>query len=137
VTSRRAKKVPVLPDSYTNIHPVGFKNKNLLPSRTDQVILLHRKLSNAEEFSWLESVRITESVNSDVQITWSAHHISMQRGRSFEVSLTSLLPLLRESAQSVATVKHVMTKIKDTVAFLNPGQVSVVAADQPIFALAK
>jgi hypothetical protein len=30
-----------------------------------------------------------------------------------------------------------MAKIKDVVAFLNPGQVSVVAADQPIFALAK
>jgi hypothetical protein len=61
----------------------------------------------------------------------------MQRERSFEVSLTSLLPLLRESAQSVATVKHVMAKIKDKVAFLNPGQVPVVAADQPIFALAE
>ena len=30
-----------------------------------------------------------------------------------------------------------MDKIKDIVAFFNPGQVPVIAADQPIFAVAK
>ena len=30
-----------------------------------------------------------------------------------------------------------MDKISDTVAFLNPGQVPVIAADQPIYAVAK
>ncbi len=30
-----------------------------------------------------------------------------------------------------------MDKIRDTVAFLNPGQVTVIAADQPIYAVAK
>ena len=30
-----------------------------------------------------------------------------------------------------------MGKIRDTVAFLNPGQTPVIAADQPLFALAK
>lgn len=30
-----------------------------------------------------------------------------------------------------------MTKIRDIVAFLNPGQIPVVAADQPLYALAK
>ena len=30
-----------------------------------------------------------------------------------------------------------MDKIKDIVSFLNPGQVSVIAADQPIYAVAK
>ena len=51
--------------------------------------------------------------------------------------LTALLPLLRDQAHSVATIKHVMDKISDTVAFLNPGQVPVIAADQPIYAVAK
>ncbi|KAJ8357901.1 hypothetical protein AAFF_G00056470 [Aldrovandia affinis] len=56
-----------------------------------------------------------------------------RRGKPFEVSITSLLPLLRDQAHSVATVKHVMDKIKEIVAFLNPGQVPVIAADQPIY----
>jgi len=30
-----------------------------------------------------------------------------------------------------------MDKIKDTVAFLNPGQVPIITADQPIYAIAK
>ena len=30
-----------------------------------------------------------------------------------------------------------MSKIRDTVAFLNPGQIPVVAVDQPLYALAK
>ena len=72
-----------------------------------------------------------------VDVTWSAHHASQKRGLPFEVSITSLLPLLRDQAHSVATVKHVMDKIKDIVTFLNPGQVPVIAADQPIYAVAK
>lgn len=30
-----------------------------------------------------------------------------------------------------------MDKVRDTVAFLNPGQTPVIAADQPLYALAK
>jgi len=51
------------------------------------------------------------------------------------VSITSLLPLLRDQAHSAATLKHAMEKIRDTVAFLNPGQTPVIAADQPLYAL--
>ena len=47
------------------------------------------------------------------------------------------LPLLRDQAHSVATVKHVMDKIREIVAFLNPSQVPIIAADQPIYAVAK
>ena len=47
------------------------------------------------------------------------------------------MPLLRDEAHSVATIKHVMAKIKETVDFLNPGQVPVITADQPIYAVTK
>ena len=36
----------------------------------------------------------------------------------------------------MATIKHVMDKIKDAVHFLNPTQSPVITADQPLFALA-
>ncbi|KAJ8406107.1 hypothetical protein AAFF_G00309950 [Aldrovandia affinis] len=88
----------------------------------------------AMEYEWLEKVTVTDG---PVDVTWSAHHASQKRGKPFEVSITSLLPLLRDQAHSVATVKHVMDKIKEIVAFLNPGQVPVIAADQPIYAVAK
>jgi len=34
------------------------------------------------------------------------------------------------------TVRHVMDKIRDAVRLLNPGQVPVITADQPIYATA-
>ena len=78
-----------------------------------------------------------EDIDNTVSITWSAHHASQKRGNDFQVAIASLLPLLRNEAHSVATIKHVMDKIKDTVTLLNPGQTPVLAADQPIYSLIK
>ena len=44
---------------------------------------------------------------------------------------------LRDQAHSVAPIRHVMDMIKEVVEILNPGQTPVVAADQPIYAVAK
>ena len=71
-----------------------------------------------------------------VSITWAVHHATQKRGKSFEVGISSLLPLIRAQAHYVATIKHAMEKIRDTVAFLNPGQTPVLVADQPLYALA-
>ena len=49
-------------------------------------------------------------------------------------TIAPLLPLLRHQAHSVATIKHVMNNIRETVAFLNPGQNPVITADQPLYA---
>ena len=80
---------------------------------------------------------LTEEVNNTVSITWSAYHASKKRSRPFEVTITSLLPLLQDEAHSVATIKHALQKISETVRFLNAGQNPVVAADQPLYPLAK
>ena len=48
-----------------------------------------------------------------------------------------ILPLLRDEAHSVTTIKHVINKIRKIVAFLDPSQEPVIAADQPIYAVAK
>ena len=129
--------VPELPDAYTNVHPAVFKCKNPLLPRPITPLHIDTGISLAHEFEWLKSVRLTQTADANVNITWAAHHISKNRGKAFEVSISSLLSLLRESAQSVSTVKQVMGKIKDTVAYLYPGQIPVITADQPIFALAK
>ena len=135
----RMKSVPELPDSFTNIPPASFKSKNPTPpSGTVPVVssdLLRPQL--ALEYEWLDKVLVTEEVDGAINLTWSAHHASQKRNPEFEVSITSLLPLLRDQAHSVATVKHVMQKVSDVVAHLNPGQVPIITADRPIYALAK
>ena len=63
---------------------------------------------------------------------------TMHRTEAKEVSITSLLPLLRDQAHYKAC--HVMDKVRDTVTLLNPGQVylvPVITADQPLYALTK
>ncbi len=89
------------------------------------------------EYEWLEKMTLTEEVDDALCVTWSAHHAAQKRSKAFEVSIIALLPLLRDQAHSVATIKHVMDKVRDTVAFLNPGQTPVISADQPLYALAK
>ena len=82
----------------------------------------------------MEKVSFSQSVDDAVRITLASHHATQKRSQPFEVSITSLMPLLRDQAHSVATLKHAMKKIQDTVAFLNPGQTPVIAADQPLYA---
>lgn len=82
-------------------------------------------------------MKLTEKVDSNISVTWSAHHATQKRGQPFKVSIISLLPLLRDEAYSIATIKHVLEKIKETVQFLNPGQTPVGAADQLLYSFAK
>ena len=136
----KVKSVPEIPDSFTNIPPASFKTKNPLPLNTAVPVqtadVFRPQL--ALEYQWLEKVSVTEELDGAIITrTWSAHHASCNRSPEFEVSITSLLPLPRDQAHSVATIKHVIQKVRDAVAFQNPGQVPVITADQPIYALAK
>ena len=134
------KKVPPLPESYTNVRPAYFtassplppKCQNLLPLKPDT---LYRGLNI--EFQWLNHVSITETVEGGTPITWSTYHASKNRGLDFRPSISALLPLLPEQAHSVATMKHAMQKVKETTSYLRPDQTPVVTVDQPLFAVAK
>ena len=72
-----------------------------------------------------------------VNITWPFRHTLKKRGPAFQACITALMRLLRDQTYSVATVRHVMDMISDAVRLLNPGQVPVITADQPIYATAK
>lgn len=91
----------------------------------------------AFEYEWLEKVLDTEEIDGAVNLTWSGYHACQKRSPKFEVPITSLLPLLRDEAHSGATVKHVMQKVCETVAHLNPGHVPDFIADQPIYSMPK
>lgn len=51
--------------------------------------------------------------------------------------INALLPLFLDNAHSVAMIRRYMDNIKVTVQHLNPGQIPVLAADQPLYAPAK
>ncbi len=94
-------------------------------------------LSLTDEYEWLSKFSLTQEVGDEVNVSWLAHHAERKRGLEFKVSITSLLPLLCDGAYSVATVRHSRDIAKDAISHLNPNQVPVITADQPIYAVAK
>ena len=73
----------------------------------------------------------------DEWVSWSAYHANIQTTVIPPAAINALLPLFLENAHSVATIKHSMDIVKTSVHYLNPGQIPVLAADQPLFALTK
>ena len=112
----KIKKVPELPDSHTNVYPAFFTTKNPSPPKGNVTYESLPSLPLTNEYEWLQKVSLTQEVHDKVNITWSSHHAEKKRGLAFEVSITALLPLLRDEAHSVATVRHSMNKVRDTIA---------------------
>ncbi|RXN31429.1 hypothetical protein ROHU_004760 [Labeo rohita] len=137
IKNSSVKKVPELPDSYTNVHPAFFTKKKPSPPKGNVTYASLPTLLLTNEYEWLQKVSLTQDVDDEVNITWSAHHAEKKRGLAFDVSITSLFPLLRDEAHSIATVRHTKNKVRDAIAHLNPGQVPVITADQPIYSIAK
>jgi hypothetical protein len=69
-------------------------------------------------------------------ISWSAYHAALEESVK-PAAINALLPLFLDNAHSVAMIKHSMTIVQAAIEHLNPGQIPVLAADQPLFALAK
>jgi hypothetical protein len=51
--------------------------------------------------------------------------------------ISALLPLFPDQAHSPAMIRHTMNVVKHNVEHLNPGQVTVITFNQPLYALAK
>jgi len=50
------------------------------------------------------------------------------------VATSALLPLFPDQAKCIAMIRHAMEVIKLSVEQLDPGEVPVIAFDQPLFA---
>ncbi|MES9880446.1 MAG: hypothetical protein ABW185_06135, partial [Sedimenticola sp.] len=138
------KSVPPLPASYTSVPPAALKTKEF----TAPVVYgpvkppdLQRVAdAKAEERVWLDTVMAAldkAKLETGDWISWSAYHAHIQQGEIPPAALNALLPLFLDNAHSVAMIKHSMDIVKAAVQHLNPGQVPVLAADQPLYAMAK
>ena len=135
LSALKNKKIPMLPDSFINVLPAVI-NKECYPHDTS-IPVSFDILDLDIEYKWLDKVCEMEIYDESAKITWSSHHALKCSTQEFEIGTTALLPLLRDQAHDVATIKHVMDKVKDAVKFLNPNQPPVLGADQQFFALPK
>ena len=135
MVKEKVKKISPLPDHYTNVKPASFIDQPSPPVQRIPDLPLNIQALLQNQLNWLNKVNLTQ--DDSVKITWSSHFSMFSKDKPFEVSISSLMPLLRDQAHDVATIKHSLEKIKEAVFFLIPTQGPVVTLDQPLFALAK
>ena len=61
------KRIPELPDSYVNVKPAHFINKNPSPPQVKDIVLPDLDIFRAQislEYEWLQKVSITEEFES-------------------------------------------------------------------------
>lgn len=130
-----------LPENYTIVPAVSFKTHELKVPDSNRAVF-HGRLDTAtvEEAKWTESGIVLmqkDNLQKDDFISWAAYHASNQPEPTDPVVINVLLPLFYEKAARLAKIKHGMDTQKQITSFLNPGQIPVMAFDQPLFALAK
>ena len=125
------------------VPPVSLKTKEFtVPAVKGTVRLPNLQIltqAKETESGWLNTVMEAlqkQSLDRKEWISWSAYHASIQGEVIPPAAINALLPLFLDTAHSVAMIKHSMTIVQAAVQHLNPGQVPVLAADQPLFAIA-
>ena len=90
---------------------------------------------------WLNHVKVVTETNydslQDMRVSWAAYHASNTEHEERPTDISSLLPLFPDKANSVAMIRYAMNLVKKNVEFMNPGQIPVLAFDQPLYALVK
>ena len=140
----RDHSVAPLPSEYTDVPPASIKTKEFVAPKVDGSVqptdLQSITEAKLREQEWLKAVMsaITDDESDGVPwISWSAYHASIQEASIPLAAINALLPLFMDSAHSTAMIKHAMSVVQAAVNHLNPGQIPVLAADQPLFAIAK
>ena len=134
-----------LPEDYSIVPAVAFSVSDLkvperMPVQDNPTPTSHDVLHN--ERQWLHDalplLEGDQEYDDNTCLTWSAYHSGQQRcGTETIPGLGALLPLFHEKAATFSMVKHGIDVLKRITEYLNPGQVPVLACDQPLFALVK
>ena len=133
-----------LPNDFAIVPAVALKKEKVsIPELPNVTVTINSNLNEAiaQEKRWLDHAMMLmekEEVEEKDVIAWSAYHASQENpSDSTPPAITQLLPLFYEKATTAAVIKHGMDILKKATQFLNPGQISVLSLDAPLFALAK
>lgn len=142
---QNSRKVSSLPAQFTDVQPLVLVEEDLYaPPMVGQLQtaqgLDDLSYGYKKEKQWLDNVHALltkEKLETNDNLSWAAYHASNVSQIRYEPAVTSLLPLFQESAHSAPMIFHGMNIIRSAVQLVNPGQIPVIAMDQPLFALAK
>lgn len=141
-TAPASKRVMPLPSSYTLVPPTSLKSKVFtapcVPGPLKPQEYSSTAIAKETEKAWLRKVKMAiETSIEDDWISWSAFFADISADVISPPVINALLPLFIENAHSAAMIRHSMDIVKKAVQYLNPGQIPIIAADQPLYALAK
>ena len=100
--------IPVLPDFDSAFHQQGVK----------------------EKYEWLESAYDDKT---SYWVPSAKHHAGKHRSVALLLNTSAILPPVYEPVHTLDTQYNCMNIISNTIITLNPGQIPVDTADQPIF----
>ena len=131
-----------LPSYYTEICPTKSKIPEYPLQRTNTEDYSNNAQKLLEDNGWLQNLHCWESSEVEIplfeRVSWSAYNAKkLERNEALPTTLSTLLPLLKESITSTATVAHTMKIVKLILQHVNPGQIPVMTADQPVYAISK
>ena len=132
----------ILPDNYTNVPAVSCNTDRLTVSdhSTSEISSQVLEAGKINEFEWIEHsmpLLSKNEIGKEEYISWAAYHASLEPSPENPSTIVALLPLFHEKAATIAMIKHGMDIQQSITQYLNPGQIPVMAFDQPLFALAK
>ena len=126
---------PSLPESYTNILPA--KNTKPEPlNRTGDILCSNINNLNGIDL-WIKQLSSFDFNNSQEKEISFAAFFSANSSYAMQKSISTLLPILEDSINSTAMVRHCIEIVRNTINHLNPGQKTVLTADQPVYGLGK
>eukprot|EP00112_Aurelia_sp_Birch-Aquarium-sp1_P023888 Seg731.3 transcript_id=Seg731.3/GoldUCD/mRNA.D3Y31 product="hypothetical protein" protein_id=Seg731.3/GoldUCD/D3Y31 len=129
-----------LPESYTSLPPTKAA---IAEYPLQSVNHSHFGCTNplAEANEWLTHLETLTDADSNVNIaqhmSWSGFHSQNAANVTPVKTLSTLLPLLKDSVNSTSMVRHTMDIIKQILLLINPKQAAVITADQPVYTLGK
>ena len=131
-----SKVLKDLPSEYTDIPPF-YLPSSLPPFKSLGQLKVTDTDSNnfSAEHEWLDHVK-TSLKNQASPKSWAAYNASSQVPIC-DADTSALFPMWRESSKSPAMIKHAMDVIIKATKHLNESQTSVIAFDQPLYAIAK
>eukprot|EP00112_Aurelia_sp_Birch-Aquarium-sp1_P020486 Seg5293.3 transcript_id=Seg5293.3/GoldUCD/mRNA.D3Y31 product="hypothetical protein" protein_id=Seg5293.3/GoldUCD/D3Y31 len=123
-----------LPENYTVLPPTKSTSPEFPLQSVNYTETEDIKASN-ERSKWLNAVdglnKEEIEDNIKVRMSWPAFH-SNEVSNVPVKSLSTLLPLLRESINSTAMMRHSIDIVKQILLKINPSQCPVITADQPV-----
>ena len=140
--AEKQSKLSPLPQKYTLVPSVTSTANPVVPTKC--MSLTAEQSNNTDyiknEWEWLSQLsRLVHkgSLDNNDNISWAAYHASNQPKTEIIPSTVALLPLFREKAQTTYMISHAMQMVVDATKHINPTQITILVADQPLYAIIK